>query len=166
MVALSLQPLLPRVCVSDAGPCARDKLQAPQFQNSTHVTSHSHSLRENHPSGPRRSSRDASRRDSFRPHFSSSLRRPFSLQAPSAAQSDITQDPSAALALVSARPGSDRDETGSLSAVKTNDDDADLKRAKDLLELHAAVKVAHQDGTDRELEQAREDVERVVRGLG
>lgn len=83
------------------------------------------------------------------------------------AQSRLTQhqDPAAALALVSARPGAgpDKDDTNSLSAVKTNDDDADLKRAKDLLELHAAVKVAHQDGTDPELERARRDVERVVR---
>lgn len=52
-----------------------------------------------------------------------------------------------------------------MSALKTKDDDVDLKRAKDLLELHAAVKVAHQDGTDHELERAREDVERVARAL-
>lgn len=76
-----------------------------------------------------------------------------------------TQDPSAALALVSARPGTSNGEQSSLSAVTSKSDDADLKRAKDLLELHAVVKVAHQDGTDRELERAREDVERVARGL-
>jgi len=44
--------------------------------------------------------------------------------------------------------------------------DPDLHRAKDLLELHATVKVAHQGGTDRELNDARQAVESVLRNLG
>ena len=49
--------------------------------------------------------------------------------------------------------------------VGSNESDADLKRAKDLLELHATVKVAHKDGTDKELNHARRAVERVLSEL-
>jgi hypothetical protein len=47
----------------------------------------------------------------------------------------------------------------------TDSDDPDLKRAKDLLELHADVKLAHADGTDPELIEARRAVEKVLREL-
>jgi len=47
----------------------------------------------------------------------------------------------------------------------TEANDPDLKRAKDLLELHATVKVAHQDGTAKELNDARDAVARVLREL-
>lgn len=90
-----------------------------------------------------------------RPKLSPSLKPP----------SNTPQDPAAALTLVSVRPGPSNDEQNSLSAATTRDDDADLKRAKDLLQLHATVKVAHQDGTDHELIRARKDVERVMQGL-
>lgn len=66
---------------------------------------------------------------------------------------------------MSARPGPTGEAKNSLSAVTTNDDDVDLKRAKDLLGLHGTVKLAHQDGTDLELNRARDDVDRVMRGL-
>ena len=81
-------------------------------------------------------------------------------------QANSDQDPAAALALVSARPKFEDGKQNDSQANATNDDqDPDLKRAKDLLELHATVKVAHQDGTDAELNRAREDVERVMRTL-
>lgn len=43
--------------------------------------------------------------------------------------------------------------------------DVDLERARDLLQLHATVKVANTAGFDRALGRAREDVERVLRFL-
>lgn len=49
--------------------------------------------------------------------------------------------------------------------ARQDDDDPDLKRAKDLVHLHAEVKVAHQDGTDRELNEAREAVAKVLSEL-
>ena len=85
---------------------------------------------------------------------------------PEEPDSPLQQDPNAALALVSARPG----ETGNTKKLQTgngNENDADLKRAKDLLELHTNVKLAHQDGTDRdrELSDARDAVNKVLRTL-
>jgi hypothetical protein len=65
------------------------------------------------------------------------------------------------VALVSARPDGSADH----KKVENSDDDADLKRAKDLLDLHATVKLAHQDGTDVDLNEARDAVERVLRTL-
>ncbi|KAF7195254.1 hypothetical protein HII31_03460 [Pseudocercospora fuligena] len=80
--------------------------------------------------------------------------------------SDLTSlqvcDPNAALALVSARPEKDAQANGQ---PDKNDNDQDLKRAKDLLSLHSEVKVAHVDGTDKELKQARADVAKVLRTL-
>jgi len=46
--------------------------------------------------------------------------------------------------------------------ARHEDSDPDLHRAKDLLELHATVKVAHQGGTDKELNDARKAVEKVL----
>lgn len=43
--------------------------------------------------------------------------------------------------------------------------DVDLERARDLLQLHATVKVANTAGLDRALGRAREDVDRVLRFL-
>lgn len=52
-------------------------------------------------------------------------------------------------------------------SVASVDGDPDLTRARDLLHLHATVKVPHQQGIDRELLQAREDVDRALRqGIG
>lgn len=64
------------------------------------------------------------------------------------------------MALVNARPDGSNPPS---SAADT--DDADLKRARDLLELHADVKLAHADGTDRDLIEARDAVTRVLRDL-
>ena len=75
----------------------------------------------------------------------------------------VVQDPNAALAMVSARPEPSTEVDG-----LTNDkqaDDPDLNRAKDLLELHGTVKLAHQDGTDKGLNEAREAVAKVLRTL-
>lgn len=66
---------------------------------------------------------------------------------------------------MSARPSEDKGEKNSLTAVSTNDNDVDLKRAKDLMELHSTVKTAHQDGTDRGLEEARREVAAVMNRL-
>ena len=72
------------------------------------------------------------------------------------------QDPNAALALVSARPGGTHAQSATNGAT-SEDEDPDLKRAKDLLELHATVKMAHQDGIDKELNEDREAVAKVLR---
>ncbi|KAJ5520443.1 hypothetical protein N7463_000896 [Penicillium fimorum] len=46
------------------------------------------------------------------------------------------------------------------------DDKVDLRRAKELVELHYEVKARHVNGTvDEELGQARQDVQRVLREL-
>jgi len=74
------------------------------------------------------------------------------------------QDPKAALALVTARESQDRTAEAEPIA-RYEDDDPDLQRAKSLIHLHASVKVAHQDGTDRELNEAREAVAKVLREL-
>ncbi|KAK3067786.1 hypothetical protein LTR53_015131 [Teratosphaeriaceae sp. CCFEE 6253] len=82
--------------------------------------------------------------------------------------SDLTSlylaDPKAALALVTAQAP----DSGSAQAEtrpRYVDNDPDLTRAKDLVQLHARVKVAHQDGADRELDEAREAVARVLREM-
>ncbi|KAK4987941.1 hypothetical protein LTR50_004278 [Elasticomyces elasticus] len=78
------------------------------------------------------------------------------------------QDPAAALALVSARPPptttttSDAEQRAETGQEAT---DADLRRAKELLELHSSVKLAHRGGVDRELEEARESVRRALGGV-
>ena len=41
----------------------------------------------------------------------------------------------------------------------------DLKRAKELIALHASIKVAHEDGTDPELTKAREAVQEALADL-
>jgi hypothetical protein len=63
------------------------------------------------------------------------------------------QDPNAALALVSARPNPSSSATTSAGdpTASTQEDNAeardeDLRRAKDLVELHYAVKEAHKRG--------------------
>jgi hypothetical protein len=84
------------------------------------------------------------------------------------------QEPAAAQALVSARPSPPQSsveavkaKTASLQKQSTVEGDADLQRAKDLIDLHYKVKVAHADGTvDEGLESARRDVGEVLRGLG
>lgn len=58
-----------------------------------------------------------------------------------------------------------RPEGGQKDGSSADEDDPDLQRARDLLSLHADVKLAHADGTDKELIQAREAVDRVLRGL-
>ncbi|KAJ5192797.1 hypothetical protein N7449_008939 [Penicillium cf. viridicatum] len=75
-----------------------------------------------------------------------------------------------ALALVNVHKnitGSDSSESGSALADKSpTDDKADLRRAKELVELHYEVKARHANGTvDEELSQARQDVRRVLREL-
>ncbi|KAF2164167.1 hypothetical protein M409DRAFT_68066 [Zasmidium cellare ATCC 36951] len=83
--------------------------------------------------------------------------------------SDLTSlqvcDPNAALALVSARPESSVSGDSLRPSASKDDGDVDLKRAKDLLDLHASVKLAHQDGTDAELNTARDAVARILRIL-
>ena len=74
------------------------------------------------------------------------------------------QDSNAALALVSARPNEDSIAQQS-SSTGADDSDPEMKRAKDLLELQAAVKVAQQDGTNAELNEAREAVRKVLETL-
>lgn len=76
--------------------------------------------------------------------------------------SNVEQDPEAALALVSARPDNGSQSNGTSRDVT---DDPDLKRAKDLLHLHSDVKVARPDGVDKDLNQAREAVAKVLRSV-
>ncbi|CAK4031327.1 Hypothetical predicted protein [Lecanosticta acicola] len=83
--------------------------------------------------------------------------------------SDLTSlqvcEPIAALALVSARPDKPSETNGTTQNSGNDEDDPDLKRAKDLLDLHGSVKLAHQDGTDKELNEARDAVAKVLRTL-
>ncbi|EMC95382.1 hypothetical protein BAUCODRAFT_539120 [Baudoinia panamericana UAMH 10762] len=67
-------------------------------------------------------------------------------------------DPKAAAALI-------RYGNTNVSSSQGRDNDPDLKRARDLLELHAEVKVAHQHGNDRELSEARQAVDRIMNEL-
>ncbi|KAJ9648579.1 hypothetical protein H2199_001434 [Coniosporium tulheliwenetii] len=76
-------------------------------------------------------------------------------------------DPAAALALVSARPSTSTATQPSKAPERpdtaTEEDDPDLARAKDLVELHYKVKVAHTGGAmDRGLMEARDAVRRAV----
>lgn len=69
------------------------------------------------------------------------------------------------MALVSARP--DENKAPKPSQNESSDDsDPDLKRARDLLALHATFKQVHQNGTNVELTEAREAVDGVMRTLG
>jgi hypothetical protein len=69
-----------------------------------------------------------------------------------------TQDPAAALALVSARPHT----SAQPSNLATQEEDTDLTRAKDLVKLHYDVKERHKRGDlSRGLEEARMRVARV-----
>ncbi|KAI5366110.1 hypothetical protein Slin14017_G037500 [Septoria linicola] len=81
--------------------------------------------------------------------------------------SDLTQlqaaDAEAALALVSAKPPLATSSNAEQPLPKGDDDDPDLQRAKDLLELHKTVKLAHRDAEpDKALKQARSDVASVM----
>ncbi|KAJ5766576.1 uncharacterized protein N7511_004192 [Penicillium nucicola] len=69
-----------------------------------------------------------------------------------------------ALALVNVhKKGANPESTG---AANTPTDQNDLRRAKELVELHYEVKARHANGTvDEELNRAREDVRRVLRDL-
>ena len=88
-----------------------------------------------------------------------------------------TQDPAAALALVSARPTSSTSSvpisststatpsTESKDKVATEEEDVDLKRARELVELHYAVREKCKTGElARGLAEARGDVERALGG--
>ncbi|KAK5109773.1 hypothetical protein LTR62_006505 [Meristemomyces frigidus] len=81
--------------------------------------------------------------------------------------SDLTAlyiaDPKAAIALVNAHKPEASGSTAPVTGIQ--EDDADLRRAKDLVQLHAEVKVAHADGADRELNEARNVVAKVLRDL-
>lgn len=81
----------------------------------------------------------------------------------------MAQGHNEALALVNVHKnitGSDSTESGSALADKSPTDKADLRRAKELVELHYEVKARHANGTvDEELSQARQDVQRVLREL-
>ena len=57
--------------------------------------------------------------------------------------------------------------TAALQRGTSQDEDPDLQRAKDLIDLHYKVKVKHAGGAlDQELEQARREVGEVLRTLG
>lgn len=76
------------------------------------------------------------------------------------------QDPSAALALVSARPQTTTAATEEKSKAKNAEEDPDLTRAKDLVDLHYSVKVQHANATvDESLLEARRNVESVLRDV-
>ncbi|KAJ5306468.1 hypothetical protein PENANT_c031G10287 [Penicillium antarcticum] len=69
-----------------------------------------------------------------------------------------------ALALVNVHKTNASPESAETANVSTDKDD--LRRAKELVELHYEVKARHANGTvDEELNQAREDVQRVLREL-
>ncbi|MCJ1389299.1 hypothetical protein MMC18_002155 [Xylographa bjoerkii] len=51
------------------------------------------------------------------------------------------------------------------SVLKDAQDDPDLQRAMDLVDLHYGVKEKHKHGTDMGLQKARQDVRRVMEGM-
>ena len=53
----------------------------------------------------------------------------------------------------------------SLGASRNVDDDPDMQRATDLVELHYGVKMNHMEGEDAGLRQARRDVDKVLEKL-
>ncbi|RMY73104.1 hypothetical protein D0863_04084 [Hortaea werneckii] len=80
--------------------------------------------------------------------------------------SDLTSlqlcEPKAAMTLVTTRPSNiDTAEAD----TNPQDNDQDLKRAKDLLELHTLVKVAHEDGSMSDLNDARDAIAKVLREI-
>jgi hypothetical protein len=92
---------------------------------------------------------------------------------PASSRLTSQQEPAAAQALVSARPSlpassveAVKAKTAALRKQSATEGDADLQRAKDLIDLHYKVKVTHANGTvDEGLESARRDVGEVLRGL-
>ena len=63
--------------------------------------------------------------------------------------------------------GSSSEDTQTCSATqKLVQDDPDMQRATDLVELHYGVKMNHVHGNDAALSQARADVESVLGKLG
>lgn len=50
-------------------------------------------------------------------------------------------------------------------AQSASDSDVDLKRAQDLLDLHANVKLAHRGGVDDALNHARQQVDLALRNV-
>jgi hypothetical protein len=74
----------------------------------------------------------------------------------------LFQDPAAALALVSVRPGTTAT-TAPLgnSIAESTEDDPDLQRAKDLIQLHYSVKMPHATGEDKGLLEARSSVKKL-----
>jgi hypothetical protein len=72
------------------------------------------------------------------------------------------QDPAAALALVSAR-AADVNSQPTPGPSEGKEEDADLQRAKDLIELHYSIKVAGEKG---DLERILRESRSVVRELG
>ena len=49
------------------------------------------------------------------------------------------------------------------SSSGRNEDDLDMRRATDLVELHYGVKMKHKRGDDKDLQQARRDVDDVLK---
>ena len=45
------------------------------------------------------------------------------------------------------------------------EEDPDMQRATDLVELHYSVKIRHKQGEDAGLQEARKDVDRVLKKL-
>jgi hypothetical protein len=70
---------------------------------------------------------------------------------------DTPQDPAAALALVSARGADDKP-----APPSDAEQDPELKRAKDLIELHYSIKIASENG---QLERILREARAVVREL-
>lgn len=75
----------------------------------------------------------------------------------------FSEDPSAAVALVSVHKAPTSDDLD--SRKHRGDRDPDMQRVTDLLELHQVVKVKHVQGDDEGLKQARRDVDKVLRRL-
>lgn len=73
----------------------------------------------------------------------------------------ISQDQKAALELVSATSGTERKTDKEVESLQGTE----VKRVKELLELHASIKQSHTDGVDAELKNARDAVHRVLQGL-
>jgi len=77
----------------------------------------------------------------------------------SCANCALLKDPQAAMALISARPSSVDSKVVTSRSPQENDDD--LKRAKELIELHSTINIRFANGIDEDLKRARDLVQKI-----
>jgi hypothetical protein len=128
-----------------------------------HSRNHGHGIHHHHQRRAR--AHNAARASPVGPHVAARLCMSSARSQLRYSTADNHQDPAAALALVSVRSDSTLQTSSSSAPADAASDDADLARAKHLVELHYSVKEAHRRGElTRGLFEARAAVERAVGG--